>query len=44
MDKRIGLINVGGSAMGILDHLTDRNWDEVDGEMEDDGGGVEVDS
>ncbi|RWR96943.1 hypothetical protein CKAN_02634800 [Cinnamomum micranthum f. kanehirae] len=37
VDKRIGLINVGGSAMGILDHLTDRNWEEVDGEMEDDG-------
>lgn len=44
MDKRVGLINVGGSATGILGHLTDRNWDEVNGEMEDDVDGVGLDS
>ncbi|KAJ8615638.1 hypothetical protein MRB53_035010 [Persea americana] len=44
VDKRVGLINVGGSATGILGHLTDRNWDEVNGEMEDDVDGVGLDS
>lgn len=43
VNKRPGLIHVGGSATGVLGRLTDGNWDGVDGEMEDDVDGVGAD-